>query len=325
MNALTNIAPADALISPAARADEAAAVKEFQLAEKAQSTRDAYKADMLAFVAWCEARGLLALPASPDTVCEHIAWLAKAGKSPSSVGRRISAVRYAHELQQLASPTKDMAVRVTAAGIRREAHKFGYISRRKDAATADIVRRLLDTCGDGMTGTRDRALISLGFAGAFRRSELVALRVEDLTEQPDGYRVRIARSKTDQLGEGQEIVIPRGARIRPVAAVQTWLAAAGIAEGVLFRRVHRYGAVRADGLSDHMVARIVKHRCDLAGLDPASFSGHSLRAGFLTSAAEAGASIFKMKEVSRHKSVDVLANYVRSANLYVDHAGAAFL
>jgi site-specific recombinase XerD len=322
MNALTTTALAGELISLAADMAEA---DSFELRAKAQSTRHAYEVDMRRFVAWCTARDVCPLPASPPVVRAHLAWMAKAGKSPSSIGRRVSAIKYAHELAGFASPTKDKEVKEVTAGIRRSAVENGYVSQRKDAATHDVVRKMLDTCDASMNGLRDKALLAFGFSGAFRRSELVALRIEDLTLEPDGYRVRIAKSKTDQQGEGQTIVIPRGLKIRPVEAAQNWLAAASISAGLVFRRVHRYGAVRADGLSDHMVARIVKARCALAGLNPAEFSGHSLRAGFLTSAAETGASVFKMMEVSRHRSVDVLSGYVRSANLYRDHAGAAFL
>jgi site-specific recombinase XerD len=302
--------------------DDRQAAHDYQLAEKAPSTRAAYTADARHFSGWCTARGLCPLPADPDTVAAYLASLARAGLAPSSIGRRVSAVQYLHRLGGFASPTQAEAVRITMAGIRRTAD---FTSRRKSAATHELVRAMLDTCGDDTTGLRDRALLALGFAGAFRRSELVALRLDDLEEVPDGYRVTIRRSKTDQVGEGQQIVIPRGARIRPVEAVQTWLARAGVTDGLLFRRLHRYGAVRQAGITPHMVARVIKGRCQLAGLDPAIFSGHSLRAGFLTSAAEAGASVFKMMEVSRHKSVDVLSGYVRRANLFVDHAGASFL
>jgi integrase len=159
-----------------------------------------------------------------------------------------------------------------------------------------------------------------------RRSELVALRLEDLTECPDGFRVLIRRSKTDQTGEGQEIVIPRGLKIRPVEAVQTWLQASRITDGIfLFRAVHRDGHVRSWGLRGADVAEVVKRYAMFAGLDPTEFSGHSLRAGFATSAAETGASILKIMETTRHKSTDVLAAYVRRVDLFKDHAGAAFL
>jgi integrase len=124
-------------------------------------------------------------------------------------------------------------------------------------------------------------LLALGFAGAFRRSELVALEVEDLSEVPDGLRVRIRRSKTDQSGEGHEIAIPRGYRLRPVEAVQTWLAAAEISSGPVFPPVLKGGRLQCAPLSAHSAAQIVKHYAVRAGLDPAAYSGHSLRAGFL--------------------------------------------
>jgi len=183
---------------------------------------------------------------------------------------------------------------------------------------------MLDACPDTM-GHRDRALLALGFAGAFRRSELVALEVADLTEVPDGLRVRIRRSKTDQEGEGAEIAIPRGYRLRPVEAVQTWLAAAEISTGPVFRPVPKGGRVQGVPLTPHSAAQIVKAYASRAGLDAQGFAGHSLRSGFLTSAAEAAASVFKMTEVSRHKSVDVLRGYVRRADLFREHAGSAFL
>jgi integrase len=184
---------------------------------------------------------------------------------------------------------------------------------------------MLRLCPATLAGSRDRALLALGFAGAFRRSELVALEIADLTEAPDGLRVRIRRSKTDQEGEGAEIAIPRGYRLRPVEAVQGWIAAAEISEGPLFRPVLKGGRIQPEPLSAFSAAQIVKRYAERAGLDPASYAGHSLRSGFLTSAAESGASILKMMEVSRHKSVDVLRGYVRRADLFREHAGAAFL
>ena len=135
----------------------------------------------------------------------------------------------------------------------------------------------------------------------------------------------IRRSKTDQEGAGQEISIPRGYHLRPVEAVCAWLAAAEISAGPLFRQVALGDRIGTRALSPGVVASVVKQYCALAGLDPALFSGHSLRAGFLTSAADAGASIFRMMDVSRHKSVDTLRGYVRRAEGFMDHAGAAFL
>jgi integrase len=130
---------------------------------------------------------------------------------------------------------------------------------------------------------------------------------------------------TSTNGQGAEIAIPRGYRLRPVEAVQTWLAAAEISAGPVFRSVARGGRVGAEALSPYAASLVTKQRIAAVGLDPATYSGHSLRSGFLTSAAEAGASLFKLTEVSRHKSLDTLRGYVRRVDLFKEHAGAAFL
>jgi len=174
-------------------------------------------------------------------------------------------------------------------------------------------------------GKRDRALLLLGFALAARRSELVALDVADLKECPEGFRVTIRRSKTDQEAAGAVVAVWRGSIACPVAAVKEWLAAANIVDGPVFRQVRKGGRLLPDRLSPQNVALIVKAYAKRLGLDPHAFSGHSLRAGFLTSAAARGASLFKMMDVSRHRSVDTLRGYVRDADAVRDHAGAGLL
>jgi site-specific recombinase XerD len=176
-----------------------------------------------------------------------------------------------------------------------------------------------------LAGKRDRALLTLGFAAALRRSELVALNVEDIEETAEGLRVTIRRSKTDQAGAGYVIAVPAGLRLRPAEALRTWIAAAGIAIGSLFRSVNKAGRISVEGLTGRTVADLVKRYAGAAGFDAAEFSGHSLRAGFLTSAANAGATVFKMQAVSRHKSIEVLSGYVRDAEAFKNHAGSAFL
>ncbi len=190
---------------------------------------------------------------------------------------------------------------------------------------AEQARAMALSAPEGLRGLRDRALLLLGFAGAFRRSELVALDVADLEETEDGYRITIRRSKTDQEGQGQVIAIVRGNSTCPVKAVKAWLAASGITEGPLFRSVAKGARLGAQRLTDKSVCTIVKAYAGRLGLDPAAFGAHSLRAGFLTSAARRGASVFKMRDVSRHRSMDVLQAYVRDADLFRDHAGAGLL
>jgi site-specific recombinase XerD len=294
----------------------------FLAAEKSGATQRAYRSDFRIFKAYCDARGLMALPAAVDTVMAFLSAEALGGAKASTLGRRVAAIRYAHKAAGHEPPTNRETVKAVMRGIRRT---IGTAKVQKAPATADLLRQMLDVCPDTLRGKRDRALLALGFAGAFRRSELVALTVADLAEVVDGLRVTIRHSKTDQEGQGQEIAIPRGSRLRPVEAVQAWLAAAGITEGPIFRAINRGGRVGAASLGDDGVADLVKAYAQRVGLDAGTFSGHSLRAGFLTSGAEAGANVFKLMEVSRHRSVDTLRGYVRRADLFKDHAGAAFL
>ena len=210
----------------------------FALAEKADATRTAYRSDFAVFTAWCRARGLVWLPAATDTVAAFLAAQATAGAKASTIGRKAAAIRYAHKLAGHEPPTNSEAVKAVVRGIRRT---IGTAPVRKQAATAALVTEMLTHCPTTLRGRRDSALLAIGFSGAFRRSELVALTVSDLVEGVDGYRITIRHSKTDQEGAGQEIAVPRGCRIEPVKLVQAWLQAAGISEGFVFRSVAKGG------------------------------------------------------------------------------------
>jgi integrase len=248
---------------------------------------------------------------------------AHAGTSKAStLSRRVAAIRYAHNLAGLATPTDAEGVRATMRGIRRT---HGSARVRKAPAVASKMLGMVATAPDRLVGLRDRALLLIGFGGALRRSELVALDVADIAETETGLLVTIRHSKTDQEGEGATIAIARGDVACPVKALRAWLDASGIQAGPIFRPIDKAGTVRSSRLTDRSVANIVKAYAARAGFDAAKFSGHSLRAGFLTSAAGKGASIFKMIDVSRHKSVDTLRGYVRDAELFKDHAGAGLL
>lgn len=179
--------------------------------------------------------------------------------------------------------------------------------------------------GDGLRAVRDRAVLAIGMAAALRRSELVALTVDDVELVSEGLRLQIGRSKTDQRQEGAQVAVLEGAGLRPKAHLLAWMAAAGHDEGPLFRRLTRGDEPTGEPMSDRAVARLVQAAARKAGLDERQFAGHSLRAGFLTESAARGATIFKMQEVSRHKTVQILSEYVRSAELFKDHAGAGFL
>jgi site-specific recombinase XerD len=306
---------------PAALGPDLAAAIDLAKAEKAASTRKAYGTDFRIFRDWCDARGVPALPAAPETVAAYLA--AHAGTSKAStLGRRVAAIRYAHKLAGLPLPTDAEGVKATMRGIRRT---FGGARNKKAPAIAAKMHSMVATAPDKLSGLRDRALLLLGFAGAFRRSELVALDVADIEETETGLLVKIRGSKTDQERAGATIAIARGDVACPAKALREWLDAVGIESGPIFRPIDKGGTVRSSRLTDRSVANIVKAYAVRAGFDASVFSGHSLRAGFLTSAAAKGASIFKMMDVSRHKSVDTLRGYVRDAELFKDHAGAGLL
>jgi integrase len=271
---------------------------------------------------WCAERDATPLPCPPGLLCVYLSSLAKTALRPSTIGRRASGIGHVHRQHGFEPPTNSEAVKQVLRGIRRER---GTAPGRKTPAMHDLITKMMEACPASLIGIRDRALLAIGFAAALRRSELVALQVGDLIEVPDGLRIVIRRSKTDQEAAGQEVAIPRGHHIRPVETLQAWLAAAGITEGPVFRQVTQTGKVSEMALGDDGYVKAIKKRARQAGLDPAEFSGHSMRAGFLTSASEHGASTFKMQEVSRHKSVDVLAGYVRRSDQFKGHAGSGFL
>lgn len=239
------IIAASTAILPATVQAEMDAAHSFAMAEKSDATRRAYRSDFTIFAAWCSARGVESMPATPETVKVFLASQAISGTKSSTLGRRIAAIRYAHKLAGFEPPTNSELVKVELRGIRRT---IGAAPERKDAATADRVGDMVAMIPDTLAGLRDRALLLLGFAGAFRRSELVALTVADLIETQAGFRVMIRKSKTDQEGAGQEIAIPSGGKLRAVEAVKAWLTASGITEGPVFRSVNRGGRVLPDAL-----------------------------------------------------------------------------
>jgi site-specific recombinase XerD len=306
---------------PAALGADFAAAVDLAKAEKALSTRKAYGTDFRLFKDYCRAKGVSALPASPETVAAYLAAEAQTVK-PSTIGRRVAAIRYAHKLAGVETPTDAEGVKATMRGIRRT---FGGARKKKAPAVAAKMRSMVAVAPEGLAGLRDRALLLVGFAGAFRRSELVALDVVDIEVNETGLLVTLRRGKTDQEAVGRTIAIPRGDVACPVKALRAWLEAAAIDAGPIFRPIDKAGRVRASRLTCRSVANFVKAYAARAGFDASTYSGHSLRSGFLTSAAAKGASIFKMMDQSGHKSVDTLRGYVRDAELFKDHAGAGLL
>jgi site-specific recombinase XerD len=288
----------------------------------AERTRKEYAAGFRLFEAWCVKHGARALPAHPEAVRAYLAGLADRGLKPATIDARAAAIAYRHRDAGLDSPTGAPGVRATIRGIR---NRVGVKPNKKAPATADHVRRMLKKIPDTLTGKRDAALLALGFAGALRRSELVALDVEHVERTPEGMVLHILRSKTDQEGAGHQVPVLSGTKLRPVKLLEVWLAAAGIRSGPLFRQIRKGGHLTGERLKAPAVAMIVKERAEEAGLDPRFFAGHSLRSGFVTSALANGADTLKVMSITRHQNVNTLKEYDGRAQAFKDHAGKGFL
>lgn len=306
---------------------------EYILGSLSENTLRAYESDVKVFRLWCESRGFNPMPATPTVVANFLAAQAKLKDRDLKGGtivRRAAAIRYVHRMAELPTlPTDAMIVRQTIQGILRE--KL-LAPQKKSSATYDIVRNMVDLIDTStLLGLRDRALLLLGFAGAFRRSELVAVRIEDLQIFEQGMDVTIRQSKTDQTGKGKKKPIIRGEEYCPVQAVHDWLDAAGITEGFIFRGVTKSGRLRPSynnpkkpDISDKLVALVVKKYVAQIGFDPALFAGHSLRRGFITSGLKNGKKVEKLIAVTG-QTPTTLFGYYHDVNRFEDHAGEGLL
>ena len=294
----------------------------FARAAKASSTLRAYAADWRHFVNWCQVHHLLFLPASPETVGLYLAALARTHR-PATLTRRLTAISKAHQAEKLPTPAtvSELAVGETLKGIRRS---LGTAQKAKTPLlTADLLQ-ILAHLSTGLDGVRDRALLLVGYAGAFRRSELAALNLEDLVWVDEGALLQLTRSKTDQEGQGRQVAIPRGAHAAtcPVRALRSWIEQARITEGPLFRPLDRHGKLRRGRLHSDAVGAIVKRALARAGFEAGKYGGHSLRAGFATQAAKNGATAFDIMRQTGHRSVQTVSRYVREAQLFRDAPAA---
>lgn len=290
----------------------------FAEAAHAENTRRAYRTGWKHFSAYCSLNGFNALPASPQTVTLYVTSLAESAKL-ATIRLYLAAIAQKHRETGLESPVAHEIVRRVVRGIART---IGASQARKSAITLDHLRAmLLELRADDLKAGRDRAIVLLGFAAALRRSELADLCVEDLRFEKRGLVVTIRRSKTDQEANGVEIAVPYVANrsLCAVRAVKAWLDASGIAAGSLFRSFSLQREMLASAIDGRDVANLVKKLTRKARID-GDFSGHSLRAGFATSAAAAKASLDSIARTTRHKSLSVLMGYVRPAQAFDDVA-----
>ncbi len=298
-----------------------AKVNYYMHASKALNTRRGYRSDWSDFEHWCLKNGYPFLPASEDAVILYISILAEANMKMSTIGRRITSISIAHQAKGYASPTHSLKVKTVWKGIRNE---HGVIEVGKTPILVKDLRQMVEFLPINMRGFRDRALLLIGFAGAFRRSELVRLNVDDIAFIDNGLTILIRKSKTDQEGQGRKIGIPYGSNLEtcPVRSLKKWLEIACITQGSVFRKVSKSDRVEERRLCDKSVALIVKRAAESAGLDPMNYAGHSLRAGLATSAAIAGVSEWSIMQQTGHKSTAMVRRYIRDGNLFRDNASA---
>ncbi|MFC7443433.1 site-specific integrase [Laceyella putida] len=299
----------------------------------AENTRKSYEADWKHFEQYCKSRNLRSLPAEPETVANYISEMARGTaddsrkkRKTSTIQRRIITIRRFHELwiayqrnlakeqgvpfHEMLNPANSVAVKETWKGIQR---KEGERVTKKRPATAEVVTAICKDIPNDLQGIRDRAILTLGYAGAFRRSELSALDVEDIEEASNGLWITIKQSKTDQTKKGERILIQYGqsAETCPIRNLQRWLKAAGIQSGPIFRRIDpSRKEVWPHRLGPQSIKDAIKRVAKKAGFNEADFAGHSVRRGFITTTYALGHGEHDIMQHTRHKSLQVFRGYI---------------
>ncbi len=314
-------------VAPANEVGQAALAAAQALARKAAApaTLRAYKADWTHYAAWCAAAGFTPVPAAPVTVGAYLASLAET-HAPTTIRRRLSAIGKMHRFNDLPWNPAHRDIQEPLQGLLRT---HGRPVQKAASLSLAMLRQLVATCDRSARGRRDRALLLIGFAGALRRSELVALQVEDVAVVGGGLRLRIPRSKTDPAGQGTEIGLPRGKHVEtcPVRAFDDWQAVAKRKAGPLFRRISTAGRIGDMALHPDAVRRILAYRVGMAGLTTDGFerlSAHALRVGFITEAYGKGVRDEDIMRHTRHRDLRTMRGYVQRAGL-VDESPAGMI
>jgi site-specific recombinase XerD len=331
---VTDLVPV-AYIPPPSLAVLTARAATYAKTAKAANTTKAYAADLRTFETWCGWNVMPYLPTSTDVLACYVAWLADQGKKASTISRAVSAIIGAHRAGGHDLP-KGRVLEDTLLGIRRT---IGTAPVQKAPVLAADLKKMVESCGPRgfakpgeyapgeLLAIRDRALLVLGWVGALRRSEIVALTVADVVKVRTGLEVTIRRSKTDQEGVGRVVGLSRSSDTAfcPVALLDAWLTASGIVSGPLFRAVNCHGHYSLKGLSTVSVAKIVKGRAKDVGLEYEKISGHSLRAGFMTEASQQGKSLRSMMNQTGHSSTRTALKYIRQTEVWSENASKGLL
>jgi len=290
---------------------------------KAKNTVRAYKSDYNDFGLFCAKNGFESLPSEPKIVSLYLTYLSTKDAKISTLKRRLVSIGVIHRLKGFYLDTKHPSIIENIMGIKR---RKGSIQKSKKPILISNLKTLINVIDDqnneDIKKLRDRSIILIGFSGGFRRNELVSLDYDDLDFVEEGLKIQIRRSKTDQFGEGSVKALPYfdSSKYCPVISLKKWIKMSKIESGPLFRRFVKGSKLSEKRLTDQTVALLIKEYLKLAGIDSKNYSGHSLRSGFATSAAESGAEERSIMAMTGHKSTEMVRRYIKDANLFKNNA-----
>ena len=290
---------------------------------KANNTIRAYKSDFNDFGLFCAKNGFKSLPSDPKIVSLYLTYLSTKDAKISTLKRRLVSIGVIHKLKGYYLDTKHPSIIENIMGIKR---RKGSIQLSKKpiliSSLKEIINAIDDQDKEEIKKLRDRSIILIGFSGGFRRNEIVSLDYDDLDFVPEGLKINLRRSKTDQFGEGFTKALPYfdNTQYCPVLSLKKWIEISKITSGAVFRRFSKGSKLSENRLTDQTVALLIKEYLNLAGIDSKNYSGHSLRSGFATSAAESGAQERSIMAMTGHKSTEMVRRYIKEANLFKNNA-----
>jgi len=290
---------------------------------KSINTVRAYKSDFRDFELFCTKNGFKSLPTDPRVISLYLTYLSTKDIKMSTLKRRLVSIGVIHKIKGHYLDTRHPSIIENIMGIKR---RKGSIQKSKKPLLINNLKEIVNVIdhynNDEIKKFRDRSIILIGFAGGFRRNEIVSLDYEDLDFVSEGLKINIRKSKTDQFGEGSVKALPyfKNSQYCPVLSLKNWIEVSNIKSGALFRRFSKGSKLTENRLTDQTVALLIKEYLKLAGIDGRNYSGHSLRSGFATSAAESGAEERSIMAMTGHKSTEMVRRYIKEANLFKNNA-----
>ena len=290
---------------------------------KANNTVRAYKSDFNDFGLFCAKNGFKSLPTEPKIISLYLTYLSTKNIKMSTLKRRLVSISVIHRLKGHYIDTKHPSIIENIMGIKR---RKGSIQKGKKPILINNLKTIINVIDvynkEEIKRLRDRSIILIGFSGGFRRNEIVSIDYDDLDFVQEGLKINVRRSKTDQFGEGFVKALPyfNNQLYCPVVSLKDWLNISKIASGPVFRRFNKGSSLSEKRLTDQSVALLIKEYLNLAGIDSKNYSGHSLRSGFATSAAESGAEERNIMAMTGHKSTEMVRRYIKEANLFKNNA-----